>query len=133
MENKANILIIEDDELNQQLYHLLLGSQYNLVMCKNSVEFDKAIQSSKYDLFLVDITLQGMKNGLELIQELRLVSQYKTTPVIVVTANAFKVDEIAAYSAGATMFIRKPFSNKELRSAIERSLSDDINKEFIKN
>jgi CheY-like chemotaxis protein len=133
MENKANILVIEDDELNQQLYHLLLGSKYNLVMCKNSSEFDNAMQSTKYDLFLVDITLQGMKNGLELIQEIRSVSRYKSTPVIVVTANAFKVDEIAAYSAGATMFIRKPFSNKELRSAIERSLSDDINKEFIKN
>ena len=133
MENKANILIIEDDELNQQLYHLLLGSKYNLTMCKNSSEFDNAMQSTKYDLFLVDITLQGMKNGLELIQEIRSISRYKSSPVIVVTANAFKVDEVAAYSAGATMFIRKPFSNKELRSAIERSLSDDINKECIKN
>jgi CheY-like chemotaxis protein len=123
METKPNILIIEDDELNQQLYMLLLAAKYNLTLCKNSVEFDEVIQDSNFDLFLVDITLQGLKNGLELIGEIRSMSRYESTPIIVVTANAFKVDEVAAYSAGASIFIRKPFVNKELRSAIENSLN----------
>ena len=122
MENKANILIIEDDDLNQQLYRILLERQYDLSLAKNSDEFYKLIHQKKYDLFIVDITLQGFKNGLELTNELRKMDEYLTTPVIVVTANAFKVDETAASNAGANQFIRKPFNNKELLEAIKNAL-----------
>lgn len=122
MENKAKILIIEDDDLNQQLYKILLERQYDLSLAKNSDEFYKLIHQKKYDLFIVDITLQGFKNGLELTNELRKMDEYLTTPVIVVTANAFKVDETAAINAGANQFIRKPFNNKELLEAIKNAL-----------
>lgn len=123
MEKRPNILVIEDDDLNQQLYQLLLGRDYMVYLCKNSEEFTSRLNSNVYDLFVVDITLQGIKNGLDLIEELRKNEIYKNTPVIVVTANAFKKDEIASFTAGATLYFKKPFNNRELQEAIKGLLS----------
>jgi DNA-binding response OmpR family regulator len=125
MEKRPHILIIEDDDLNQQLYELLFGRDYTVDLCKNSEEFAAKLNSKVYDIFIVDITLEGTKNGLELIEELRLKNNYKHTPVIVVTANAFKKDEIAAVNAGATLYFKKPFRNKELLGAIKNLLNQN--------
>jgi CheY-like chemotaxis protein len=94
-----------------------------MVMCKNEDDFYAALKANKFDIFLIDILLVGTKDGIQLIKELRQMEEYKSVPIIVVTANVFKKDEENAMNAGATKFIRKPFNNKSLIVELETSLN----------
>lgn len=122
MEKKPKLMIVEDDDLNQLIYNRIFANKYNVVMCKNEDDFYPALKKNKFDIFLIDISLVGTKDGIQLIQELRQMKDYKSTPIIVVTANAFKKDEEIAKDAGATKFLRKPVDTKMLIEVFETSL-----------
>lgn len=72
----------------------------------------------------MDISLRDEKDGMQLTRELRTSSKYKYSPIIALTANIFKQDELDAYDAGVTKFLRKPIANhlllKELRGVLEK-------------
>lgn len=123
MEHKPKLLIVEDDDLTQRVYEAIFSKRYDLVICRNEIDFYPALTKHKIDIFLIDISLVGTKDGIQLIKELRDSQDYKTAPIIVVTANAFKKDEETAMRAGATKFIRKPFDNKRLIEELEISLN----------
>ncbi len=122
MEKKPKLLIVEDDDLNQLIYKRIFANKYDIVMCKNEDDFYPALKTNKFDIFLIDISLVGTKDGIQLIQELRQMKDYESTPIIVVTANAFKKDEEIAKDAGATKFLRKPVDTKMLIEEFEASL-----------
>ncbi len=127
MSGKYNLLIVEDDSLSLKFYRLYLSRFFNLSLVETVDEFYAAINSDiKFDIVLMDISLRDEKDGLQLTSELRASEKYKSCPIIALTANVFIQDEIAAYKAGITKFLRKPIDNHvllhELHGAIIESL-----------
>lgn len=114
MEKKPNLLLVEDDLTNQMAFRSVLSRSFNMVICKNENEFNVALKKEQFDIFLIDLALQGTKDGIALIQDLRCMKRYETTPIVVVTAHASSKDERNAVNAGATKFLRKPIDNKLL-------------------
>jgi DNA-binding response OmpR family regulator len=121
MERKFKLLILEDDDITQHVYNVLLSktNEFDLVFCKNDFEFDRAIEEHHFDLFVIDIGLGHGRSGIDIIKELRATSKYKSSPILVVTAFAMVKDEYDCMVAGATKFIRKPFDNNRIRDAIK--------------
>jgi FixJ family two-component response regulator len=68
---------------------------------------------------ILDLQLPGM-NGLQL-QRL-LASRFHQVPIILVSAFGRDRDERAAMDAGAVDFLRKPFNEQALSSAIQKAL-----------
>lgn len=126
--NKKKILIVEDDKLNQLAYLGILSKIYDLVICGDNYEFDKALTLDTYDLFIVDLALNCEKDGIDLIKELRLMNKYSDSPIIVVTAFALRKDKENSLAAGANMFMTKPFDKNNLLEEIEKCLWDCSNK-----
>ncbi len=122
MNTKPKLLIVEDDDLHQKVYNAVFSKHFDVTMCRDSAEFDTAIKKDRYHIFLIDISLVGARDGVQLIEELRQTVYYKTTPVMVVTANAFKKDEEIAMAAGATRYYRKPIDYKILVAEFKDSL-----------
>lgn len=125
MSGKPNLLIVEDDELSLKFFRLYLERYFNLTLVDTVDKFYKAIESElKFDVILMDISLRDEKDGMQLTRELRASSKYKYSPIIALTANIFKQDELDAYDAGVTKFLRKPIANhlllKELRGVLEK-------------
>lgn len=120
---KNKILVVEDDELNQRIYSLLLAKEYSITVCSNDKEFSAAIQKTDYDLFIIDLSLHSEKDGIQIIKELRGMDKYKKIPIMVVTAHAFKKDEDNSLAAGANVCIVKPVDNKLLLKEIKKYLS----------
>ncbi|MCK9426843.1 MAG: response regulator, partial [Ignavibacteriaceae bacterium] len=66
------------------------------------------------DLILMDISIQGGKNGLELTTELKASKEYQHIPIIAVTAHAFHKDRQNALEAGCDDYLSKPFTKEAL-------------------
>lgn len=77
------------------------------------------LENNKVDLILMDISLQGSKNGLEITKELKASKEYKHIPIIAATAHALERDQIAALEAGCDDYVAKPFSRDLLLEKIE--------------
>jgi CheY-like chemotaxis protein len=115
---KPRILVAEDDFENQKLLQLVLKKEFDVEVCDSETSFYQQLNNSKIDIILVDISLRGGKNGLELTRELKSSSDFANIPVVCLTAHAFMKDKQRALDAGVDAFLTKPVENKLLLSTL---------------
>lgn len=118
MELHSHKILIVDDELRiRNLLRLYLEREGAHVDEANTGEdgLDKAL-SCYYDLLILDVMLPGM-DGLFLTSKIR---QYKTTPILIITAKTTEKDIIEGFEAGADDYVTKPFSPREVVHRIKR-------------
>lgn len=113
-ENKPRILITEDDSENQRFLRMFLGKYFITDICDSDITLYENLKNNKYDVILMDISLKGEKNGLELTRELKANPDYRTIPIVCLTAHAFKTDIENALNAGVDIFLTKPVDNHVL-------------------
>ena len=114
MDKKPKLLIVEDDEWIIKIFSKVLEKNFEINTAQTIHAFYTSINNNTYDVFLVDLSLRGEKNGLQLIEELRQMENYLKTPIVVVTANALRKDREQSFKAGATKYITKPVDNSVL-------------------
>ncbi len=121
---KPKLLIVEDDYENQKFLNLFLGRYFEIDSCDSADSFYELTERKKYDLFLMDISISGKKNGLELTRETKYNPKTSSIPIVIYTAHAYQNDRLNALDAGCDAYISKP-SNiyallKELFNLIDR-------------
>ena len=122
-ERKPLILIVEDDEINQNALRLILSKKYNTVVVPSASEALEALRTNPIELILMDISIRGDMNGLELTTLIKKTPEYSNIPVIAVTAHAFSTDRQNSLDAGCDEYISKPFGIKELFEKINKLIS----------
>lgn len=73
-------------------------------------------------MILIEISLKGNKNGLEITKEIRENPNYSNTPIICYTTHALQRDRINALNAGCDDVLVKPVRNSELLGTLESYL-----------
>jgi len=108
------ILLVEDYKHSQIIVTRLLKKNNfeNIAVVENGLEALKEVQNQKYDLILMDMQMPIM-NGFEATEKIRLLPDYKDTPIIALTAFAMKGDREKCLDAGATDYISKPIDSNE--------------------
>lgn len=122
--NKPKLLITEEDYENRKFLTLFLQKYFQIDSCDSSDSFYSLIKSENYDLILMDISIKGRKNGLELTREIKQNPEFAKVPVICFTAHAFHKDRLNALDAGCDVFLTKPM---EVHSLLN-SLFDQLKK-----
>ena len=117
------LLLVEDDSLNQITIKRFIGNIYNTIITDSSEGALNILRENKVDVILMDISIKGKINGLELTRELKSSKQYSHIPIIVITAHAFEADKQNAFNAGSDGYLSKPFSRESLLDTISVSLS----------
>src|ERR1017187_29201 len=112
------VLLVEDDEMNQITINNFIGGKYNIVITDSSDEALEILKKNKVDIILMDISIPGKKNGLELTKELKASKEFFHIPVIAVTAHAFEKDKQNALEAGCDSYLAKPFTKESLLNMI---------------
>jgi CheY-like chemotaxis protein len=112
------VLIVEDDLMNQVTIKKFIDRNYKTLLANSSDEAYKILNTNKVDIILMDISIKGDKNGLELTRELKKSIEFSDIPVIAITAHAFKDDEQNALSAGCDGYLSKPFTKASLLNMI---------------
>lgn len=125
MENK--ILLLEDDgSLIDGLCYSLKKNGFLVDAAQTAAEAYKYLQSSSYDLLLLDITLPD-GNGFDVCEWVR--GQGSQVPVIFLTALDEEVNIIRGLDNGGDDYITKPFKLGELCSRIRALLRRSGRKE----
>jgi len=124
MEPRAKILIVEDEELSQKFYNIFLSKYFEVIICPSAETCENAIAEYDFDLVLMDISLSGKKDGLQITRDLRKMKKYKNVPILALTANVLRRDEEAAMAAGINLFLKKPIENYKLLEAINKYLNN---------
>ena len=122
---KPLILIVEDDYENQRFLQLFLGKKFIVFSCDSEEYFYKYLNEKSIDIILMDISLRGEKDGLQLTREVKKNPRFNRIPVVCLTAHAFPRDKENALNAGVDIFLTKPISNNFLME----TLLEMVNKE----
>ena len=130
------IYCVEDDENIRELVGYALRSQdFEVETFADSKEFWPALEKRTPALFLLGIMLAG-ESGNDILDKLRKTQQYKTLPVIMLTAKSDVGDRITGLEMGADDYLVKPFEMKELMARINAVLRrseipDDTKKKLV--
>ena len=118
------ILYVEDNEFNRKIVRQLLAqTRYRLREAPDGESGVRAAQEELPDLILMDVQLPKM-SGLDATRELRADPRTARVPIIIVTSYALSGDEQKARDAGATAYVAKPYSPRDLLSKIREIVPD---------
>jgi CheY-like chemotaxis protein len=121
MEN-ALILVVEDNTSNVKFIELLLETAgYRVCAVEDAETAQKAIETTRPALILMDIQLPGM-DGLMLTSQLKMEPATRDIPIIALTAYAMKGDKEKALDAGCDSYISKPIDRSRLLEVIYQLL-----------
>ena len=86
-------------------------------MVENGVKVLENLKTSPYDLILMDVEMPEM-DGYETMRAIRNMEQFRTLPIIALTAKAMKGDREKCVEAGASDYISKPANIDQLLSLL---------------
>jgi DNA-binding response OmpR family regulator len=113
------ILIVEDEIRISHLMKMYLERETFLVdVADNGVDGLSIALQENIDLIILDVSMPG-KDGFTVLEELR---QTKNTPVIMLSARGEAHDQKRGFDLGATDYILKPFSPRDVIQKIKAIL-----------
>ncbi|MCB0163343.1 MAG: GAF domain-containing protein [Anaerolineae bacterium] len=119
---KPLVLLAEDNEANiQMIFDYLTVTDHQVVVARNGFEATQQAREKRPDIILMDIQMPEM-DGLEAIRQLRTDPCLATTPIIALTALAMPGDKERCLAAGATDYLSKPISLKQLINVINSQI-----------
>ena len=116
----ANILLVEDNELNRELaVELLVDIGIRVTLACNGQEALDLLQEKHFDGVLMDIQMPVM-DGYTATRSIREQAQFKDLPVIAMTANVMAGDLEEAKAAGMNDHIGKPLDVNQMFNTMAR-------------
>ena len=116
------ILLLEDNDLNREvLEDCLVECGYQIRALAGSKGFFQVLADFQPHLILLDLRLPDI-DGYALLEQIQQGTDWQHIPVIVVSALAFSSDKQRALNLGASRYLVKPLSLKDLKEAIKDEL-----------
>ncbi len=116
----AKKVLVVDDEVHiiQVVAIKLRNNGYEVISAGNGAEAYELACEKAPDIIITDFQMPIM-TGLELVEKLRQNEVTKDTPVIMLTARGFGIEEEKKEDLQIAEFLSKPFSSRELLRTIE--------------
>ena len=122
--SEKTILYVEDNEYNRKIVRQLFSrTSYRLIEAVDGEDGVAMAQKELPSLILMDVQLPKM-SGLEATRALKADSRTGDIPIIVITSFALSGDREKAAEAGATDYLAKPYSPRELLELVRQYLPE---------
>jgi len=118
------LLIVDDSTMLRDMltYALNEGGYDDVTEAIDGLDGLEKANSKQFDLIITDVNMPNM-DGLTFVEEIRALSEYKTTPILVLTTERGDEMKRKGKAAGATGWIVKPFVPDQLLKAVNIVLS----------
>ncbi len=127
-QNTANVLVVDDDEVTQDLLReVLTEAGYHVVTSGSGEEALEIGKRESFDVIISDMRLGPNLNGLDVLRAYKSIQ--RESEVILITAFGSMETAIEAVKAGAFDYLSKPFKIEEVLLQVERALS---NRELVR-
>jgi two-component system, OmpR family, alkaline phosphatase synthesis response regulator PhoP len=122
--DRKRILVVDDEIYIVHILEFSLTMEgYSVLTASDGEEALRIIEQERPDLVVLDIMMPKL-DGYEVCRQLRQDEQFRSLPVILLSAKGRPIDREAGLSAGADDYITKPFSPRKLlekmRELLER-------------
>jgi two-component system, NtrC family, response regulator AtoC len=117
----AEKILVVDDELNMRLVlkALLNKEGYDVATASDGIEALKVLKSGGVQVVVTDLRMPKL-DGVGLLE--RVIRDYPSTPVIIITAHGTIATAVDALKKGAFDYITKPFERDELKNTIHKAI-----------
>jgi DNA-binding response OmpR family regulator len=121
----APLIVVADDD--PDIVTLVSGALskagFEIAPATNGADALELVRSRRPDLAVLDVSMPRL-DGLEVLRSIRSDPEVAELPVILLSARAQEEDVRNGYAVGASKYMRKPFSPREL-VAVARELVAD--------
>lgn len=117
-------ILVADDEpsILLSLQFLLQKAGYEVRLAHNGEEVIQAVEQSTPDLLLLD-AMMPQRDGYDVCQTIRADPRWKALPIIMLTAKSRDVERQKGMALGATDYVTKPFSTRDLVATVRKHLT----------
>ena len=117
---RITIACIDDSPLVcQTMENIVKEAGYNFVSEMDGLRAIAILLSRKPDLIFLDLVMPNT-NGYEICSQLRKLSFFKQTPIVILTGNDGIVDRVRAKMVGSTDFLGKPAKKEQVLETINK-------------
>ena len=122
MQNKAQILVVDDVPANLEVIIETLASQsYDVAIAISGERALNRLQTYRPDLILLDVQMPGI-DGFETCQQIKADPRLAAIPIIFITALSDTESIVKGFSLGAVDYVNKPFRESELLARVKTHL-----------
>jgi diguanylate cyclase (GGDEF)-like protein len=118
---RPRILVADDEDDAREALAMILAPEYDVTTVADGDAAVARARSEHPDLVLMDLFMPRL-DGLQALQRLRSEPGTADIPVIFVSAGADDVVKARTFELGAVDYLQKPFSDRELRARVDRTL-----------
>ncbi|MBP3569332.1 MAG: response regulator [Lachnospiraceae bacterium] len=116
------ILVVDDEEMNLKMVEYILQQEgYDVVKAISGMSCLDYLKFNKPDLILLDVEMPVM-SGIQTLEVLRASEEYKSLPVMFLTASADTDTVTAAGRLGVLSYVKKPFMPQDLVERVQKIL-----------
>jgi DNA-binding response OmpR family regulator len=119
----AQSILVADDEpsILLSLQVLLQKAGYEVRVARDGQEVLGALRGARPDLIVLD-AMMPVLSGYDICEMLRAEPNLRDIPIIMLTAKGRDTDREKGMALGATDYITKPFSTRELVETVRRQI-----------
>ncbi|HOY65172.1 MAG TPA: response regulator, partial [bacterium] len=120
--SRKHILLV-DDSLSGRIAQreMIERMGYTVEVASSGMQALARLAERRYDMIVTDINMPRM-DGYEFTQKVRSSPDIHRIPIIMVTSDIKSADRQKAYDVGIDDFLAKPFSEDDLKIAIEKHM-----------
>jgi len=119
----AHILAVDDAlTIREIVKAVLIEEGHTVDVAEDGVVALNMARNNDYDIILSDVNMPNM-GGISLLNKLRGMEQYKSTPILMITTEGTGYKKDKAKATGASGWLQKPFDPPRLTNAVESLLA----------
>ncbi|HSN91055.1 MAG TPA: diguanylate cyclase [Anaeromyxobacteraceae bacterium] len=118
---RPRVLVADDDPEAREALALLLGEDYDVLTVSDGQAAVETARLDHPDIVLMDLFMPRL-DGFQALDRIRSDPTTSDIPVIFVSARGDDAVKVRSLDLGAVDYLQKPFSDRELRARLERTL-----------